>query len=411
MPQATLLAAYIVGTFDTKPQELCFVRDLLVAHGIKTITVDLSTYEKPSNADVTPTEVANCHPHGAEAVFTGDRGTAVTAMATAFSHFITAQSEVGGIISLGGSGGTALATPAMQQLPIGLPKMMVSTVAAGEVSGYVGSSDICMLYSVVDIAGLNRISRRVFANAANALAGMMNAAAGQDDRRQEEGKPAIGLTMFGVTTPCVQAVSTALQSEFDCLVFHATGSGGRAMGQLVESKMLAGVLDLTTTEVCDLLFGGVMSAGEDRFTPMINAGIPYVGACGALDMVNFGGLDTLPEKHNGRNLYVHNAEVTLMRTSIDENRLIGKWIARQLNQFTSEVRFFIPEKGVSALDADGQQFYDPDADQALFDALHNSINQTAKRKLIRLPYHINDAEFATAVAAEFTALMATSQPI
>ncbi|MFV2092381.1 MAG: Tm-1-like ATP-binding domain-containing protein, partial [Hyphomicrobiales bacterium] len=390
-------AAYVVGTFDTKPRELAFVRNILAGQGLKTVTVDLSTSGQPSTADVPPKAVARCHPGGADAVFTGDRGTAVSAMAAAFEKYLGSRSDVAGIISMGGSGGTALATPAMQTLAIGVPKIMVSTVASGDVGGYVGPSDICMMYSVTDVSGINRISEQVLGNAANGLAGMIR----NEKPRSDSHKPAIGLTMFGVTTGCVQMVTRKLEHKFDCLVFHATGTGGRSMEKLVDAGMLSGVLDISTTEVCDLLVGGVMSAGDDRMGAAARTRIPYLGACGALDMVNFGALETVPEKFRDRNLYVHNAQVTLMRTTVEENRLVGAWIGEKLNRCHGPVRFFLPEGGVSALDAPGQQFFDRDADQALFDALESTVNQTDDRRLIRLAHHINDPAFADALAAEF----------
>ena len=244
----------------------------------------MSTQRRGTAADVSAEEVAAHHPDGVDAVFTGDRGTAVAAMAEALERFVASRTDVAGVLGLGGSGGTALITPAMQALPVGLPKMMVSTVASGNVAPYVGASDIAMLYSVTDVAGLNRISRQVLGNAAHALAGMRRAHAipAADDR------PAVGLTMFGVTTPCVTAVRERLGDAVDPLVFHATGTGGRAMEKLVDDGLVAGVLDITTTEVGDLLVGGVMAAGEDRLGAIARTGVPYVGSCGALDMVNFG---------------------------------------------------------------------------------------------------------------------------
>lgn len=389
--------AFVVGTFDTKNRELFFVRNILAKQGLKTVTVDLSTSEQPSPADIGPNVVAQNHPNGADAVFTGDRGSAVEGMAEAFNHFLKSRGDIAGIISLGGSGGTALATPAMQELAIGVPKLMVSTVASGDVAAYVGPSDICMMYSVTDVSGINRISERVLANAANALGGMMTG------ERPVSGshKPAIGLTMFGVTTPCVQLVAKKLEHKFDCVVFHATGTGGRSMEKLVDSGMLSGLLDISTTEVCDLLVGGVMSAGEDRLGSAARTGIPFVGSCGALDMVNFGARETVPQQFQDRNLYVHNAQVTLMRTTVEESRKIGEWIGAKLNKCKGSVRFFIPEGGVSMLDAPGQPFHDPDADKALFDALERTTTQTENRRLIRLPQHINDPAFADALATEF----------
>ncbi len=394
-------AAYVVGTFDTKNRELFFVRNILAKQGLKTVSIDLSTSGQPSSADISPKIVAQSHPEGEDAVFTGDRGTAVSAMAVAFEHYLSSQKAVAGIISLGGSGGTALATPAMQALEIGIPKLMVSTVASGDVSAYVGPSDICMMYSVTDVSGINRISERVLANAANALAGMIR------NERPQSGshKPAIGLSMFGVTTPCVQMLTRKLEHKFDCLVFHATGTGGRSMEKLVDSGLLTGLLDISTTEVCDLLLGGVMSAGEDRMGGAARTSIPYLGSCGALDMVNFGALETVPQQFKERNLYVHNAQVTLMRTTAEENQRIGQWIGEKLNHCNGPVRFFIPEGGISALDAPKQPFFDPLANKVLFDALQSTVKQTDKRQLIRLPHHINDPAFADTLAVEFNRIV------
>jgi uncharacterized protein (UPF0261 family) len=273
---------------------------------------------------------------------------------------------------------------------------MVSTVAAGDVTAFVDVSDILMMPSITDIAGLNSISRVVLANAAFAIAGMVKAAA-----PATETKPAIGLTMFGVTTPAVTQAVEALKADYDCLVFHATGTGGRAMEKLVDSALIVGVIDVTTTEICDLLFEGVLSAGPDRLGAIARTGVPYVGSVGALDMVNFRGFDTVPEKFRNRNLYKHNPQVTLMRTTADENQAMGKWIAERLNRCEGEVRFLVPEKGVSAIDAPGQPFHDPEADAALFDALEGGIEQTSKRRLIRLPLHINDEKFSAVLVENF----------
>ena len=259
-------AAFVAGTFDTKGRELNYIASRLRRLGLRTVCVDLSTSRQPSTADVGPAEVASHHPRGASAVFSNDRGKAVTAMAEAFERFVLTRRDLGGLVSAGGSGGTALATPAMQRLPVGVPKVMVSTVASGDVGRYVGPADICMMYSVTDIAGINRISEQILANAAHALAGML-ANRPEPDR---DDKPAVGLTMFGVTTPCVQQVSQLLGERFDCLTFHATGTGGRSMEKLVDSGLLAGVLDVTTTEVADLLVGGVFSAGPERLDSIIS---------------------------------------------------------------------------------------------------------------------------------------------
>ena len=391
----------VAGTLDTKGEELRFVRDQLKAHGHNVQLVDLSTSGKPSGAEVPPHVVAAFHPRGTSGVFTGDRGSAVAGMTEAFARWMATQENVAGIISAGGSGGTALATPAMRTLPVGVPKVMVSTVASGDVEKYVGPSDIFMLHSVADVQGINTITRQVLTNAAQALAGMVKARTSSGPDTGDSDKRAIGLTMFGVTTPCVQQVSKALEAEYDCLVFHATGTGGRSMEKLLDSGMLSAVIDLTTTEVADMLMGGVFPANEDRFGAAIRSGLPYIGACGALDMVNFGPPDTVPEKYRGRLFYEHNPHVTLMRTTAEENTRIGRWIGERLNEMTGPVRFFLPEGGVSALDAQGQPFWDTEADNALFSALEEVVRQTSTRQLVRIPNNINDPEFAQAVVSAF----------
>jgi uncharacterized protein (UPF0261 family) len=361
------------------------------------VLVDLGTRSDGRRADVTPREVAAHHPDGAAAVFGDDRGRAIAAMAEAFARFVMTRDDIGGMIGLGGSGGTALITPAMRALPVGLPKVMVSTVASGNVAPYVGPADICMMYSVTDVAGINRISRQVLGNAAHALAGML----AHQVPPAKGIKPALGLTMFGVTTPCVEQVVRALAGDYDCLVFHATGTGGQSLEKLVDSGLLEAVIDVTTTEVCDLLMGGVFSAGEDRLGAIARTAVPYLGSCGALDMVNFGAIDTVPAHYRDRNLYVHNPQVTLMRTTPEENRRMGEWIGAKLNACEGEVRFLLPEGGVSLIDAPGQPFHDPAADAALFDALEATVRQTARRRLLRLPHNINDPQFAAALVASF----------
>jgi uncharacterized protein (UPF0261 family)/ABC-type branched-subunit amino acid transport system ATPase component len=388
-------AAYIAGTFDTKGRELFYLKSCLEKLGVRTVTVDLSTSGATSTANVHPREVARFHPQGERAVFTGDRGSAVTAMATAFERFVQARQQsgrrdLGGLISAGGSGGTALVTQAMRALPIGVPKLMVSSVASGDVRPYVGPSDICMMYSVTDVSGINRISEKVLANAAHALAGMIAHAKSSTGTS----KAAIGLTMFGVTTACVQAVTKKLQDEYDCLVFHATGTGGQSMEKLVDSRLLSGVIDVTTTEVCDEIVGGVLSAGPERFDAIARMRVPYVGSCGALDMVNFWAMDTVPAKFKQRNLYKHNPNVTLMRTTVEENKAIGEFIVGKLNRMEGPVRFVLPEGGVSAIDAPGKAFWDPAADKALFTAIESGFKPGPQRRLVRSPLHINDPAFA-----------------
>jgi uncharacterized protein (UPF0261 family) len=273
---------------------------------------------------------------------------------------------------------------------------MVSTMASGDVRPYVGPSDIAMMYSVTDVAGLNGISSRVLANAAHAVAGMVTGPVPAPPDR-----PAVGLTMFGVTTPCATMVSEALADDFDCLVFHATGTGGQSMEKLVDSGLVAGVIDTTTTEVCDHIVGGVLSAGPERLDAIARTSVPYVGSCGALDMVNFGALETVPERFKDRNLYVHNAHVTLMRTTAEECAEIGTWIADKLNRSDGPVRFFLPMGGVSMIDAPNMPFHDPEADAALFGAIEATFEETDDRKLIKSPHHINDPEFAAALVDAF----------
>jgi uncharacterized protein (UPF0261 family) len=397
VPHSSRRIAYVAGTFDTKARDLAFLAERMRALGVATVTVDLGTSGAPSTADISAAEVARHHPDGADAVFTGDRGASVAAMALAFERFIASRDDVGGLISAGGSGGTALATPAMRRLAVGVPKLMVSTVASGDVRAYVGPSDICMMYSVTDVAGLNRISRRVLANAAHALAGMIAHQLPID----ETTRPAIGLTMFGVTTACVQAVTHALEASCDCLVFHATGTGGQSMEKLVDSNLLVGVIDVTTTEIADHLFGGILSAGEGRLDAIIASRLPYVGSCGALDMVNFGAIDTVPERYRARNLYVHNPHVTLMRTNAAENAGMGAWIANKLNRMEGPVRFLLPLGGVSAIDVPGMPFHDPEADAALFQALRSHFEPGPQRRLVEVPAAVNDPAFAAALVAAF----------
>ncbi|MGJ4999024.1 ABC transporter permease [Bradyrhizobium sp. HKCCYLS3077] len=395
-------AVIVAGTLDTKGEELRFIRDIIAGHGLRTRLVDVSTSGKHASCDVSAQEIALNHPRGGSAVFGSDRGQSVTAMADAFARWLRRQDNVAGIISAGGSGGTSLVAPGMRELPIGVPKLIVSTVASGDVGAYVGPADIAMMYSVTDVQGLNSISRAVLSNGAHALAGMVTA------RQQQQTivggakpqRPALGITMFGVTTPAVQKITAELRDDYECLVFHATGVGGRSMEKLVDSGMLAGIIDLTTTEVCDLLMGGVFPATEDRFGAIIRSRVPYVGSVGALDMVNFGAPETIPERYRGRKFHVHNPQVTLMRTTPAENTEMGRWIGERLNRMDGPVRFFLPEKGVSALDAQGQPFFDREADEALFRSLEQTVRQTSTRRIIRVPHHINDNEFvATIVAA------------
>lgn len=277
---------------------------------------------------------------------------------------------------------------------------MVSTMASGNVGPYVDCADLTMMYSVVDVAGINSVSRRVLANAAHAIAGMV-----QQSLPTAAEKSTLGMTMFGVTTPCVDAVRRSLEARgYDCLVFHATGSGDRAMENLVRSELIQGVIDVTTTAVADEVVGGVLACGPHRFDAILDARVPYVLSVGALDMVNFGAKETVPAKFQGRTLHAHNAQVTLMRTTAEENRQFARWIANKLNRSTSLLTLLIPERGLSTIDAPGQPFHDPHADAALFEELERSVEQTEQRRIKRLPLHINDPAFAAALVAEFLSL-------
>ena len=391
-------AVIVAGTFDLKARELGFLRERLLAQRVPVKTVDLSTSGRPSSADVPPHHVAAFHPGGAGAVMTGDRGSAIAAMAVAFETWTAAARGIRGMISAAGSGGTALVTPAMQQLPIGIPKLMISTVASGDVSRYVGPADIMMMYSVTDVQGINRISARVLANGADAMAGAVRFGAAHPPAVASD-KPLLGLTMFGVTTPAVQALSAGLEARYECLTFHATGTGGRSMEKLADSGLLAGVLDITTTEVCDLLMGGVMPATEDRLGAFIRNAIPYIGSTGALDMVNWHAPDTIPERYKDRLFYEHNPQITLMRTTPEENTRIGTWIAERLNRMRGPMRFLLPLGGVSALDAPGQPFHDPAADQALFEAIRATFKPAPGQRLIEINGNINEPAFTAAALA------------
>jgi uncharacterized protein (UPF0261 family) len=388
---------YIVGTADTKGLELGYLKTLVEAAGVSALLVDVGTRAAGVQPDVSAESVAAFHPRGAGHVLAiSDRGAAVAAMGEAFGHFIVSRDDIGGVLGIGGGGGTSIVTAGLRRLPVGVPKLVVSTLAAGDVKPFVGASDITMMYSVTDVSGLNSISRVVLGNAAHAIAGMATHAI-----PQAAVKPAIGLTMFGVTTPCVTRVVEALRQRYDCLVFHATGTGGQSMEKLLDSGMLVGIVDVTTTEVCDLLVGGVLSAGTDRLGAVQRSGAPYVGSVGALDMVNFWAMETVPPQFRSRTLYRHNPEVTLLRTTPEECRQIGAWIGQKLNACEGQVRFLIPEEGVSAIDAPGQPFFDPAADAALFEALERTVQQSARRRLVRLPLHINDPEFADALVENF----------
>lgn len=399
---------YAIATMDTKGTEITFVADLIRACGVEVTTVDVGTMSPAVVApDVSREQVAACR-SASNPLTQIDRGEAVTAMSAALVAFLQTEHAAGrlaGVIGIGGGGGTALITPALRALPVGVPKVMVSTMASGNVGPYVDCSDLTMMYSVVDVAGINSVSRRVFANAAHAIAGMV-----QHSLPSVAEKPALGMTMFGVTTPCVDAVRRTLEERgYDCLVFHATGSGDRAMENLVRSGLIQGVIDVTTTAVADEVVGGVLACGADRFDAILDARVPYVLSVGALDMVNFAARDTVPPQFAGRTLHVHNAQVTLMRTTPDENRQFARWIADKLNRSTAPLTLLIPELGLSSIDAVGQPFHDPAADAVLFDELERLVQQSSQRKVIRLPRHINDPAFAATLVEEFLSLTSTTR--
>lgn len=391
-------AVVVLGTMDTKGRELGYVRDIIRAEGIDTLLVDVGVLEPPPvTPDITREEVARVAGFDLDALAARrDRGEAVAAMTRAaplIARKLYSEGRLRGIISLGGSAGTTIGAAAMQALPVGVPKVMVSTLASGDTRPYVGTKDIAMIYSVVDISGLNRLSRRILGNAARAVAGMVKT--GGDEATED--KPLITATMFGVTTPCVTMAREYLESRgYEVLVFHATGSGGRAMEGLIEDGFISGVLDITTTEWCDELVGGVLSAGPHRLEAAGKKGIPQVVSVGALDMVNFGPPETVPGKFAGRSFYQHNPTVTLMRTTPAECAELGRIIAEKLNAATGPTVLALPLKGVSMIDAEGKAFYDPEADAALFNALRQNLRPEIQ--LVELDNHINDREFALAMA-------------
>jgi uncharacterized protein (UPF0261 family) len=392
---------YVIGTFDTKAAELDYAAAMVRRVGAAAVTLDISTTQSTANVNVTAAEIASHHPQGASAVLRlADRGIAVSEMAEALTRYMLQLRDIGAVLGLGGSGNTSIVTAAMRALPVGIPKIMVSTLASGNVAPFVGPSDIMMMHSVADIAGLNEITRSVIGNAAHAAAGMaLNQVPSEASARQP-----VGLTMFGVTTQAVARIRQMLESDNECFVFHATGTGGQCFEKLIDSGFLKAAIDLTTTEVADYLFGGVLPCTADRFGAIIRQKIPYVGSVGAVDMINFGPRSTVPSQHEERLLYIHNPVVTLMRTTPEENRAIGSWIVERLNQMQGPVRFLLPLQGVSAIDASGKPFHDPVADAALFDAIKSGWKSAANRKLIEVDAHINDELFARAVAQEFNTL-------
>ena len=385
----------IVGTMDTKGVEFSFIKSQIESTGVLTCVINTGILGEPQlTPDVSADEVAQAGGSSLQALRDeGDRGNSVAVMAQGAATLVAekqATGEIDGIISLGGSAGTTIGTAAMQAVPVGVPKIMVSTLASGDTSPYVQSKDICMMYSVVDIAGINRLSRQILANAAGAIVGMVNA----EVPTAAEDKPLIAATMFGVTTPCVTKAREVLEAAgYEVLVFHATGTGGQAMEDLVRGGFLAGVLDVTTTELADELVGGVLSAGPDRLEAAGEAGLPQVVAPGALDMVNFGPPDTVPEQFSDRLFYQHNPTVTLMRTTPEETAELGRIMARKLSEAQGPTTVIIPTQGVSAIDTTGQPFDSPEARTAWIENLKAHIGD--KVTVIEMDAHINDDAFAT----------------
>ena len=389
----------LVGTLDTKGREYAFLADRIREHGADVVLVDAGILGEPlATPDVTREEVAAAAGADAgELARAGDRGAAVAAMARGAAEVVKrlhAEGRLDAVGGLGGSGGSALVTHAMRELPIGVPKLMVSTVASGDTSPYVGSVDVTMMYSVVDIAGVNRVSARIMANAAGALAGM----AGATVPPLGEESPIVVASMFGVTTAAVTTARERLEElGYEVLVFHQTGAGGGSMEKLLEGGFAVGSLDVTTTEFCDQVAGGVLAAVPERLESAGRAGIPQVVSLGALDMVNFGPLDSVPERYRERNLYVHNPTITLMRTTPDECREIARIIAAKLNAATGPTVLFVPLRGVSAIATEGQPFHDPEADEALFATLREEID-ASKVEVHELDADVNDPAFALAMA-------------
>ncbi|MFF0823882.1 Tm-1-like ATP-binding domain-containing protein [Micromonospora haikouensis] len=399
--EAGMPTVVLVGTLDTKGPDYAYLAERLRALGVDVLVVDAGTAApRGLTPDVTADEVAEAAGTTvAELVSAGDRGAAVTAMgrgAAAVVGRLVAAGQVDGVLAAGGSGGSSIAAAVLAACPVGLPKLLVSTMASGDVSPYVGAKDVTIMYSVVDVAGVNRISRLVLGNAAAAMAGMARDRSRADTAT--DARPIVAASMFGVTTPAVEAAKARLEElGYEVLVFHATGAGGRALEGLAQAGLLAGVLDLTTTELADDLVGGVLTAGPDRLTAAGAAGVPQVIAPGALDMVNFGPVDTVPERFADRLFFVHNPTVTLMRTTADEMAELGRRIGAKAAAATGPTEVFWPDGGVSALDAPGQPFADPAADTACRDALAAALAAHG-RTLHRVDAHVNAPEFAAAMA-------------
>lgn len=408
------MAVILIATLDTKGDEIAFVREVLRARGLRVLLIDSGSLGEPAvGADITREELFRAAGTTlAQVQERSDRGQAVARAAEGAATVVRQlheRGEVDGVLAIGGSAGTTIGTTAMRALPYGIPKVMVSTLASGQTRPYVGDSDLALFPAVADIAGLNRLTRMVLTNAAGALAGMIEARAGAGPAVGD--RPTIAATMFGVTTPCVQHARGILErAGYEVVVFHATGVGGQAMEKLIRERQIAGVLDLTTTEIADELVGGVLSAGPDRLQAAVALRIPQVVSVGAVDMVNFGPIESVPERFRQRQFHVHNPTVTLMRTTRDENAAIGQFIARALAPATGPTVVLVPRGGVSAIDAPGKPFHDPEADGALFGALEDGLAGAARTELTFRPEHINDPAFAEAAAHTLIGLIQRQTP-
>ncbi|MFO0852498.1 MAG: Tm-1-like ATP-binding domain-containing protein [Gemmataceae bacterium] len=401
------MSVLLIGTLDTKGAEVGFVRDRLRAAGVAVLVADAGVAGPPTEpADIPRAEFFAAGGFDVDALASAaDRGKAVAAAAEAAGKLAARLHKEGrltGVFGLGGSAGSTITAGALRAVPIGVPKVLVSTLASGDVRPFVGTRDVTLVYSVVDLAGLNRVSRRVLANAADAMIGMTSSKFQVPSSTDD--KPVVTATMFGVTTPCVEAAKrTVSAAGFEVLVFHATGTGGRTMEGLIRDGLVSGVLDITTTELADELAGGVFNAGRDRLTAAALAGVPQVISVGAMDMVNFGPPETVPERYKGRRFYQHNPSVTLMRTTPEENDKLGKEIAEKASAARGPTAVLLPLRGVSAIDAEGKPFWWPEADAALFQSIRDSAYGF---ELVELDLHVNDPAYAQAAADKLLSYMA-----
>ncbi|MFP8954579.1 Tm-1-like ATP-binding domain-containing protein (plasmid) [Natrialbaceae archaeon A-arb3/5] len=403
------MTVVIVGTLDTKGEEIDFARSVIESQGVDTHIIDVGVM---GDSAVEPDTSAAAVAEAAETTLEhlqddAERGEAMEAMgegAATIAKRLHDDGELSGVLGLGGSGNTSIATTAMRALPVGVPKLMVSTMASGDVEPYVGAKDVTMMYSVADIEGINQLSQRIISNAALAMVGMV---ANEPDIEIDD-KPTIGITMFGVTTPCAQTAREYLEEQgYETIVFHATGTGGKAMEDLVRQGIIDGVLDITTTEWADELVGGNLNAGPERLDAAAETGTPQVVSTGALDMVNFGPRDSVPDEFDDRQFHIHNPQVTLMRTTAEENAELGEIIGDKLSNATGPTALYLPLEGVSMIDVEGEDFYDPEADEELFDALREHAGENVE--LVERETDINDDEFALAMAKKLDQFVQKAQ--